>query len=196
MTLLETHTQESPRPHRFTREEYYQMADAGLFQNQRVELIEGEIIDMAPQHNPHYLGISLTAAALQKVFAEGYWVRSQAPLSVGNESEPEPDVAVVKGDMRSYKDHPTSALLVVEVSDSTLAFDRTRKAALYASRGINDYWIINVAQSYVEVMRQPAKDPTSKWGWSYRSITTLRPPQSIAPLARPDAQIPVAELLP
>ena len=150
---------EMPPPHRFTREEYYQMADQGFFDGIRVELIDGEIVDMAPQKNPHYLSINIAARALTTAFGENYWIRAPGPLHLAEACEPEPDVAVVNGPMDSYTDHPTSAHLVVEVSDSTLRFDRGKKASLYARAGIQDYWIINLTDSCVEVLREPVEDP-------------------------------------
>ncbi len=151
---------------------------------------------MAPQKNPHYLSINIAARALTTAFGENYWIRAQGPLHLAEACEPEPDVAVVNGPMDSYTDHPTSAHLVVEVSDSTLRFDRGKKASLYARAGIQDYWIINLTDSCVEVLREPVEDPKAHFGFSYRSIVKLRPPQSIAPLAQPIALIPITDLLP
>ena len=196
MTLMELQPPETPHPHRFTREEYYQMADVGLFEGQRVELIEGEIVDMAPQKNPHVLGVSRTSRALAKAFGDAFWVRSQAPLHLGAGSEPEPDLAVVPGPMESYKDHPTTALLIVEVADTTGRFDRGKKASLYARAGIKDYWIINIQDECVEVLRDPVKDTHAPLGWRYRLVVTVGPPATIAPLAKPEAIIAVADLLP
>jgi len=196
MTLMELQPPETPPPHRFTREEYYQMADMGLFEGQRVELIEGEIVDMAPQKNPHVLGVSRASRALTKAFGDAFWVRSQAPLHMGAKSEPEPDLAVVPGPMESYKDHPTAALLIVEVADTTLRFDRGQKASLYARAGIKDYWIINIQDECVEVLREPVADARAPLGWRYKSVVTVRSPATIAPLAKPEAVIAVADLLP
>jgi Uma2 family endonuclease len=195
MTLLEVHSLETPQPRRFTREEYYQMADLGFFQDHRVELIEGEIIEMAPQKNPHVLATSLAARALAKAFGGSYWIRTQAPLHL-EVSEPEPDLAVVPGPMESYSDHPSTALLIVEVADATLRFDRGRKASMYARAGIQDYWIINISEHCVEVHRDPVADVAAHLGWRYGSIVTIHPPAVISPLAKPEAGVAVGELLP
>jgi len=196
MTLIETEPLESPKPHRFTRDEYYRLADMGMFQDQRVERIFGEIVDMAPQNNPRYLSISLAAKELERVFSHGYWIRPQGPLSLGDDSDPEPDIAVVKGAMRDFKDHPTTALLVVEVSDSTLRFDRTIKAALYAKQGIADYWLININGKNLEVRRNPIQDSTLPTGWKYATLLVFDVTDDVAPLARPEAKIRVASMLP
>ena len=136
-----------PRVRKWTREEYYKMGELGLFEGQRVELIDGEIIEMSPMGNPHVIAASLAHDALQRAFGVGFWVRHGAPISVSSISEPEPDIAVVKGTPREFKDHPSTALLAVEVSETTLAMDRKRKASLYASAGILDYWIVNLSPS-------------------------------------------------
>jgi Uma2 family endonuclease len=197
MTTTTTLPLETPPPHRFTRAEYYQMAELGFFEDRRVELIDGVIVDMAPQKDFHAAGVLLTQHALQRKMA-GFLVRTQMPLDLGRASDPEPDISVVTGDIRDYvgTGHPKSAVLVVEVSDTTLRFDRGKKASLYARAGIADYWILNLIDNLVEVRRNPVADPAAPFGWRYDSVSEFRPPQAIAPLARPDALIPVAELLP
>jgi Uma2 family endonuclease len=196
MTLTVEQSLEAPQPHRFTREEYYRMGELGFFDGHRVELIEGEIIDMAPQKNPHFLSISLVARALGKAFGTEYWVRVQGPLHLISNSEPEPDIAVVPGPMESYKKHPTTALLVVEVSETTLRFDRGEKASLYARAGIKDYWLVNLVGNCVEVMREPAEDAGAALGWRYGSVVTVRVGENVSPLAKGESKIAVADLLP
>ena len=196
MTLAAQQPIESPTPYRFTREEYYQLGELGFFAGRRVELIEGEIIAMAPQKSRHFLSIGLATQSLEHVFGEKYWVRAQGPLHLPDASEPEPDIAVVPGTKRSYDDHPTTALLVVEVSDTTLRFDRGRKAAVYARAGIQDYWLVNLAANCVEVMREPIEDALTPSGWRYTALTTHKVGETISPLAKPEAKIAVADLLP
>ena len=120
--------------HRWSRAEYDRAVEAGVFgPDARLELIEGAILAMGPQGSEHFTGIELVVDALRAAFGAGYRVRTQGPLAAGEDSEPEPDVAVVAGDARSYRDaHPSSALLVVEVSDHSLHRDRTVKQRLYA----------------------------------------------------------------
>ncbi|HVS70426.1 MAG TPA: Uma2 family endonuclease [Phycisphaerae bacterium] len=182
--------------HRFTREQYYQMADAGYFEGKRVELINGEILDMAAQKNSHVLGVSLATEALSKAFGQGFWIRVQAPLNLADDSDPEPDVAIVAGRMRDYTAHPQSALLVVEVSDTTLRLDRRDKAALYAAADIRDYWIINLIDNCVEILRDPAPDALFPRTHRYTTRAIFRAGDAVSPLAAPAAQIPVADLLP
>src|SRR5438309_1973038 len=133
-----------PRVHRWTRAEFHQMSDLGWFQDQRVELIDGEIVDMPVPGNPHCVGTECVAEVLRGLFGPGHWVRVQMPLALSINSEPIPDVAVVPGTPRTFTGHPTNALLVVEVSDTTLSYDRNRKAPLYAQGGIADYWVVDL----------------------------------------------------
>jgi hypothetical protein len=109
---------------RWSREDYERMIEAGIFApGERVELIDGEILEMSPQKSPHSTGVSLTAETLRVAFGEGYHVRTRMLLALDPYSEPEPDIAVVRGSPRDYRDaHPSSALLVVEIADSTLTF--------------------------------------------------------------------------
>lgn len=127
----------------------------------------------------------------------GYFVSTQCPLDVGELSEPEPDVTVVAGDVRDYKDaHPTTAVLIVEIADTSLAYDRTEKASLYAKAGIADYWILNLMDRQVEVRRDPVADPMQPFGFGYTHVTILAETGFVSPLAMPQAVIAVADLLP
>jgi len=173
---------------RWTKREYYQAGDLGWFDDQRVELIDGEVVTMAPQRDEHAHAVTLANYAIGKAFGGSYVVRVQMPLDFAA-SQPEPDLAVIRGKPRDVKRHPKSAALVIEVSDTTLAFDRGRKALLYASKGIRDYWIVNLVNRQVEVRRRPAAT-------GYRQVVTLKSGESIAPLVAGAATIKVADLLP
>jgi Uma2 family endonuclease len=186
---------DEPTPRRWTREEYYRMGDLGFFHGQRVELIEGEIMVLSPQNWPHTLTVARVGEALHRVLGTGFWVRMQFPLNLST-SDPEPDVSVAAGRIEDYSDHPTTAVLVVEVSDSTLAYDRKRKASLYARAGIADYWIVNLVDKQLEVRRDPRPDPSQHYGHGYASLTILVPPAVVNPLAAPQVSLAVADLLP
>src|SRR4029453_14878624 len=117
-------------------------------------------------------------------------VRTQLPVSLDDESEPEPDLALVPGSPGDYRDaHPAQPALVVEVADSSLTFDRHDKANLYARAGIGDYWILNLAHRVVGGYREPVADPDAVYGWRYRSVTTLEPAAIVAPLVFPDNHV-------
>jgi Uma2 family endonuclease len=161
-----------------------------------VELIEGEILEMSPQLPPHTSAIFLAEEVIRSIFRKGYTVRTQAPLSLGIDSDPKPAVTVVAGSLRDYtKNHPTSALLVIEVAEATLSFDRGRKARLYAEAGIQDYWIVNLRQRRIEVHRQPQKK-SKRHKAAYTEVTPYGKNDTVSPLAAPHAKIKVTDLLP
>jgi Uma2 family endonuclease len=178
-----------PQVKHWTRDDYYRMAEAGLFVDQRVELVEGEILTMSPMNPAHAASLQLAAKALEQAFGVEYCVRVQLPLHVAECSEPEPDLAVVPGTPRDYASHPRTALLVVEISDTTLEFDRGRKRELYARAGIQEYWIVNLLDCRVEAYRFPK-------GGDYTHTSTFGSSSTLAALAAPQAPIHVAELLP
>jgi Uma2 family endonuclease len=179
--------------HHWLREEYENLAASGLFPAEaRMELIEGVIYDTAAQNSLHATVYRLVHEALRLVFpaGSGFEIRGQLPLALGDDSEPEPDLAVVHGSIRQFRDHhPTTAVLVVEVADSSLLHDRKRKIPLYARAAIPEYWILNLIRRALEVYRDPAEG-------AYRSRLVLRARDHISPLAQPAARVGVDDLLP
>jgi Uma2 family endonuclease len=177
--------------HHWTRAEYDRMVEAAVFQPEaRLELVEGEIVNMTPQGSFHSTITQLLNEALRDVFGKGFTVRVQMPLAVDDHSEPEPDIAVVKGAPRDYLNaHPLTALLVVEVADTTLGFDRIRKKRVYARNGIRDYWVVDVKAERLEVYRDPLGD-------DYASKATYGRGDRIQPLAVPGSYLEVTDLLP
>jgi Uma2 family endonuclease len=186
-----------PRPYRWTREQFLQMIDLGWFQDKRVELIDGQVIEMASQYDLHLASITATADALRLTFGSGYWVRVQGSLDLSPHGIPDPDLAVTPGSFRGAgKTIAKYAVLVVEVSESTLQYDRSAKSNLYAAGGIADYWIVNLVQRQLEVYRDPIADSTQLFGFRYNSRTILDPPGTVSPLAALQVSITVADLLP
>lgn len=183
---------------RWTRTEYESLVEAGAFRpDERLELLGGQLLVREPQGSRHAVAIELTCRALQQVFGDGWRVRVQLPVALGDDSEPEPDVSVVAGDPRdSHAAHPTSPALVVEVADSGLAFDREHKGSLYARTGLSDYWIVNLVDGVLEVYREPLPAPLTPFGWRYGRLETLDRSASVFPLAAPSARLAVANLLP
>ncbi|HKV38244.1 MAG TPA: Uma2 family endonuclease [Blastocatellia bacterium] len=186
-----------PRVHFWNRNEYYKMAEAGLFDGVHVELIEGQVMEMSPIGSLHVTATGLAGEVLKSAFGPGYFVREQAPLDAGELSEPQPDVAIIQGDRRQFKNaHPKMAVLIVEIAETSLAYDRTEKASLYAKIGIPDYWILNLPRRRLEVCRQPVRNESSPFGFAYADLKVLAEGDSVSPLLRPDVQISVASLLP
>jgi Uma2 family endonuclease len=183
---------------KWTREEYDRMLDCGILdEDSRVELIAGEIVTVAPQKSPHATAVGLGNDAMRLAVGPEFHVRSQMPLALGPDSEPEPDLAIVRGTIRDYADaHPDHAMLIIEVSDSTLAHDRVRKGSLYARSGIPEYWIVNLPSRLLEVYRDPAPDPAAPFGYAYRQRLSFGPEDRVSLVAIPGAEIAVADLLP
>lgn len=176
---------------RTTRAEYLRLVEAGVFEGRRVELIDGVVYErMTPQQSPHASAIRRSLRALLEIFSlDQYAVDVQLPLDLSSQDMPEPDLAVVPRDATDYyASHPAGAVLVVEVSDTTLRHDR-KKGRTYAWAGIQDYWIVNVARDVLEIYRDPA-------GGTYCSQQILHRGERIAPLGRPDTSIAVEDLLP
>jgi Uma2 family endonuclease len=186
------------RTRRWTRIEYEKLIDIGILRpGDPVELIGGELMVAEPQGAAHYTAIWKTAKALEAAFGPGWVVRTQGPIGLDDESEPEPDVAVVAGSADDYRGaHPSHPVLTVEVAESSLSSDRERKGSVYARAGLLDYWILNLEARVLEVYREPAADPSAPYGWRYTRREVWDASARVSPLAAPDASIRVADLLP
>ena len=186
------------RDRRWTRREYDRLIGLGFFAEDcpanRVELIDGRMIVAEPQNTPHAIACELAGEALRAAFGAGWRVRMSLPMGMDPDSEPEPDIAVVRGAPRdSLAEHPSTAALVVEVADTRVRFDRVVKGRLYARAGVADYWIVNLRDRVVEVYREPIDDTR---GARYAATHVVHPGEALTPLAAPEARISVDELLP
>lgn len=187
----ETPRPSTPRqPYHFSRAQYERMVDAGVFApDQQVELINGSIVPMSPQNSRHAAVTTCLLHLLADACPEGYHVRSQVPLALGTTSEPEPDVVIVPGALQDHLDaHPSRALLVVEVADTSLAYDRDTKRTLYAEHGIPTYWIANLNATALEVYTDPDAD-------DYRTKQTLALGDSVR-LPQTDVSLPLTDIFP
>ena len=183
-------------PHviRWSVDEYYKMDEAGMFQGRRVQLIGGEIIEMAPMGTTHSTAVRLVVSCLRKVFGDGFVVDSQLPLGLGKFDEPEPDVAIIEGDIRDFTNvHPSTARLIIEVADSSLKLDRGQKVGLYAENGIAEYWILNLKQRQLEVFRKPVFDGETA---DYTERLIIAEDDFVSPSERPDSRLKVKDMLP
>ncbi len=192
-------TRTSPvRTRRWTRGEYDRLIERGVFgPEERLELIDGELLVREPQGSPHAVAVGLVQDALAKAFGRGWHVRNQSPVALDDASEPEPDVAVVRGARRDYREHhPARPELIVEVAETGLRFDRRRKSGLYARAGVPEYWIVNLVDRVLEVYREPVRATAARHGWKYRQVRLLKPPAAVSPLAAPAARVRVSDLLP
>ena len=191
MQTLERPTQsetlERPFKRLYTLEEFFKMGELGLFKDQRVELVDGEVLILPPQGKAHSQAVRrLTERLILQLHTRAF-VSTQCPLILDGVGKIyiEPDVALLQLPQERYDDklvEPSDTLLVIEVSDSTLKDDRTRKLELYANNGIPEYWIINVEAKQLEVYREPE-------GKTYRNKQTFNAEHAVAPLEFPDAEI-------
>jgi Uma2 family endonuclease len=169
------------------RAEYDRMIELGLFDNERVELIRGVLVKMSPQRAPHASTVQKLDRLLNARAQGRFSVRIQLPLALSDDTEPEPDAAVVE--LGDYEiEHPRTALLIIEVADTTLKTDRA-KIAVYASAGIPEYWIVNLGARSVEVYASPDGD-------RYAEARTLRAADVLRPATLIDVAFAVAEILP
>jgi Uma2 family endonuclease len=175
----------------FTVEQYFALEAEGLLDpDERTELLEGVVVSMAPASSRHATTVVLVAEALSAAVGSGAAVRPQVPFIASRRSVPEPDVAVVPGRTRDYlRAHPKTALLAVEVADSSVGQDRLTKASIYARNGIPEYWIVNLRTNRIEVHRNPS-------GGRYRERTIVGPGHRLELVGIPGAAVLVDDLLP
>lgn len=183
---MSTSVSKFPRPYRLTMQDYYRMGEAGILgPDERVELMEGEIIAMPPISSLHAAWVNRLARLLVQQTSDEITVHIQSPVRLGDDTEPEPDLALLRPREKPYSQaHPTSrdALLIVETADSSLAYDRDRKAPLYARYGIPEAWLIDLNSSQLTTYLEPSQE-------GYRKI--LRPARSgqVSPALLPTAKI-------
>lgn len=184
-------------PLRWTVAEFHRAGAAGLFGSRRPVLLRGVLWEQGEMNPPHADAILVGTEALRTAFGPNWTIRVQLPLVLSQETDPLPDFAVVPGGVRAnLGGHPTTAALVVEVSDATFDTDVTEKAELYATAGISDYWVVDVDNRKLLVFRDPAPLPAGLGATAYRTRLTFDDTDTVSPLALPTAVVPVADLLP
>ena len=197
-TALEDFTDEDfvPQPYRWTRDEFNEMGDMGLFEGRRAILVEGEILAMPSMNDPHRTALVLADEAFRTAFGSGYFLSMQSPFDIGKATDPEPDLAVIKGSVRDFSGKGLQAAeIVVEISDTTYSYDRREKASLYAKAGVQDYWIVRLKTRQLEVYRQPQPDEAMPFGFGYGARTVHESSEIVQPLGAPNPMA-VSMLLP
>lgn len=183
----------SPTTRLWTIDEYYRMAEVGIIApDERVELIDGEVISMASKKPPHVLVSELASEALRRLLGDVAYIRTQDPVHLSDRSEPEPDIAVVVPPLRRYFDHHPYAeeiFLIIEVADATLEFDLKRKVGVYARSQIQDYWVVDVNQNQIHIFREPVAG-------MYVKIDVMDEQDTIRLLAFPDIEVAFQEFFP
>lgn len=185
----------APTPHRFTADEYLEMADLGFFEGKRVELIDGEILDMSPQQPPHRRAVTRCFKLATDLYSDPakFFVVSQGTLRLV-EDLPEPDLYVLPcGEETAEADYPLP-LWVLEIGEATYSFDVGRKMSMYARHGIAQYLVLDVKRRQVEVYSEPIQDASS--GWMYRARDILRENDIFKPANGPAVELPVKAMLP
>jgi Uma2 family endonuclease len=177
-----------PRPVSWTCAEFHRFGDLGVFEGRRAMLIDGVILEEGPMNPPHAITLELVEEAIRTAFGTGWRFRSQSPLILGQDLDPEPDFAVIAGTPRGSSGHPTMADLVVEVADSSLDFDTNEKRLLYARAGIREYWVVDINGRRLRIYRDPR-------GGDYASQLAFGPAEAVSPLAALSATVRVADLL-
>jgi Uma2 family endonuclease len=177
-----------PRPVRWTCAEFHRFGDMGVFEGRRAMLIDGVILEEGPMNPPHAITLELVEEALRTVFRSGWRIRSQSPLVLGQDLDPEPDFAVMAGTPRGSSGHPTTADLVVEVADTSLDFDTNEKRLRYARASIREYWVVDINGRQLLVYRDPL-------GGDYATLQALGAADTVSPLAAPAGVVRVADLL-
>jgi len=176
---------------KWTLEEYHRMIEAGILDARKVELLNGEIIEMSPEGTPHVFFLDRFANQLRKQLGERAQVREGHPITIpGNNSEPEPDIAVVAPLDEEYLDHhpyPDNIFWIIEYADSSLKKDLETKTKVYAAVGIQEYWVVNLKAREVVIFREPIGD-------TYQSQVILRT-GTISPIAFPDITLDVLKLM-
>src|SRR5262245_19222467 len=177
------------RTRRWRRVEYERLVELGMFVGERLELLDGQLVVREPQGSTHAALVVHIGQVLTMAFGSGWHARLQAPLALGEVSEPEPDIAIVAGIARDYLDtQPPTAALIVEVADSSLRLARRFKAELYARGTVPEYWIVNLVDRVLEVHRDPEPADTAVEA-RYLSVTVLRAPATVTPLGAASAII-------
>ncbi len=186
-----------PRPVSVTADEFHHLWDSGFFKGlRRVILVDGEMIEMPMPDPPHDIGVSATDEFLRAAFPTGHYVRNQQGFNAGLDTDPGPDLAVVRGSFRDYTRHPATAVLVVEVANSSLAYDRRQKTHIYAAAGVPEYWVLDVTGRQLLVFRDPVADPAAERGHRYATQLSLAEGDTASPQAAPAAGVVVRNLLP
>jgi Uma2 family endonuclease len=182
-----------PSRRRFTVEEYYQMAAAGILtERDRVELIDGEIIEMSPIGDRHAASVKRCLRVFSRVEADRVLVSVQDPIDLDPYNEPEPDVALLRPRADDYargKPRPTDILLLIEVADTSLDHDRKTKLPHYAAAGVRETWLLDLPGDALEAHREPRDD-------GYAVVRRYRRGERVAPEALPDVAVAVEDLLP
>ena len=182
----------------WTAKQFHDLCDSGWFGRRKVFLVDGEILEVSLPNPPHDIGVTETYKYLSRAFPDpDHYVRNQQSFDAGLDTDPGPDLVVARGQSRSHRGGPpTEAVLIVEVADSSLSYDRRGKMHIYAAAGVPEYWVLDVAGLQLLVFRDPVPDPAAERGHRYATQLALGEADAVSPQAAPAAITTVRELLP
>lgn len=176
------------KPAKWTVEDYHRMIEAGILDNRQVELLNGEIVEMSPEGIPHADQGDVAERYLRQLLGDSAWIRVGKPITLPNNSEPEPDLCICRNTRYStHHPYPDDIFWLIEFSDSSLTKDLQIKTRIYAGAGIEEYWVVNLKAKQLTVFRQPFQE-------GYRSEQSLQQ-GSIHPLAFPEVSVSISRLL-
>ena len=183
---------------KFTIEDYHRLTQLGFFQeDDKVELIRGEIIEMAAKGTPHSVCETRLERELYKRVGERATLRGQQPIILSSYSEPEPDRVIVRNREDDYLNshpHPEDILLLIEIADSSLDYDQQAKLSVYAENNITDYWIFNLVEYCLECYSEPYQNLQGEFG--YRRKLIYLPNESVALPCFPDLTLDLSKVFP
>jgi Uma2 family endonuclease len=197
VATLPTPTTPTLQPYRWNVKQFHDACDRNIWgDGKRMILIRGELFEVPPMNSLHAACLVLVHAILLKIVPTNCEVRQQSPLILSLDTDPVPDFMIVPGSWRDYLVHnPTTALLAIEIAFTSLDFDLTTKAELFASANVPEYWVLDIPSRRLFVLREPTPLPTNG-GQHYRSQVELTDKDTVAPLFDPDKAIRIADLLP
>jgi Uma2 family endonuclease len=184
------------QPYRWSIDEYRELDKTGLFHDKKTMLLHGEVFVMGLPSGPHDMALNLTQDYLRSIIPAGHHIRNQQGFDIGTDNDPGPDLAVVPGSIRDYPAAPTSAILIVEIANTSLVTDTTTKVELYALAHVPEYWVIDVVNRELQVFRDPVAKPLGRGANAYRNTQTLGENESVSPLFAPTTTVKVSDLLP
>jgi Uma2 family endonuclease len=185
-----------PKRMRWTVKDYFRLSRMGFFNGRRVELLEGDIVEMPAQGHAHNLAVTRISRLFLQAFGTSHWVAIQGTWKLSTVSAPDPDFHVYEAPEGTPENQLRVPILVVEVSDTTYRKDSGAKLRMYARAGVEDYWIVNLALLRLEVYRRPENPTGKRADWRYASVSFHGRGEEVRPLRRQQVAFAVDAMLP
>ena len=180
----------------WTIDQFHDLCERGLFEGRRAMLIDGIIVEEGPMNSPHAIAATLLENLLNAVLLTNTHMRIDKPFTYKLMTDLKPDIVIVQGSPRDYTVHPTTAVMIAEIADTSLAFDLGWRMSAYASSKVADYWVLDINNNQLIVHRDPQPDATQVHGHGYATVQIIPATGSVSPLAMPSAILRVQDMLP